>query len=203
MAIKKRKHPKFLRPNYGRSSRSRIKLAWRRPRGIDNKKRLKIAYMGASPSIGYGQPSAIKFMHPAGKHEQLVQSPSEIASLKGVLVRIAGSVGRRKREVIERLAKEAGLRVLNPMHERKSDRARKENKAAKIAAIAKKKGDEAKKAADAAQKKIDDERKAAEAAQKKIDDAKKLQERKEAEALKRAEDAKAAPQAPTSPEQKK
>jgi large subunit ribosomal protein L32e len=138
MAIKKRTHPKFLRPNYGRTSRSRIKIAWRRPRGIDNKKRLKIAYMGASPSIGYGQPSAIKHFHPAGMRETLVQSPSDLTGLKGVLVRIAGSVGRKKREIIERIAKEMKLRVLNPAHERKSDKARKENKAKKIAELSKK-----------------------------------------------------------------
>ena len=138
MAIKKRKHPKFLRPNYGRSSRSRIKIAWRRPRGIDNKKRQKIAYMGASPSIGYGQPAKIKYFHPAGKREKLVQTPAELVGLKDIFIRIAGSVGRKKREVIEKLAKEAGLRVLNPMHERKSDKARKASKAAKIAAATKK-----------------------------------------------------------------
>jgi large subunit ribosomal protein L32e len=139
MAIKKRSHPKFLRPNYGRKSRSRIKLAWRRPRGIDNKKRLKIAYMGASPSIGFGQPAAIKHFHPAGMREALVQTPADLTGLKGVLVRIAGSVGRKKRALIEKLASEMKLRVLNPMHERKSDKARKENKAKKTAALSKKK----------------------------------------------------------------
>lgn len=109
----KRSHPKFLRPNYGRSSRSRIKKAWRRPRGIDNKKRLKIAYMGASPSIGYGQPSAIKHFHPSGMPEALVQSPSEIAGLKNVIVRIASGVGRVKRELIIRLAEAAKLPIAN------------------------------------------------------------------------------------------
>ncbi len=110
---KKRTHPKFLRPNYGRSSRSRIKLAWRRQRGIDNKKRMKIRYMGASPSIGYGQPSAIKGFHPSGVPEVLVQSPSEISGLKGVIVRIASGVGRLKREAIIKLAEAAKLRIAN------------------------------------------------------------------------------------------
>jgi large subunit ribosomal protein L32e len=114
MAIKKRKHPQFLRPNYGRSSRSRIKRSWRRQRGIDNKKRLKIKYMGASPSIGYGQPSAIRGLHPRGLPEVLVQSPSELEELKGALIRIAGGVGRLKREAIEKLAAAKGLHVLNP-----------------------------------------------------------------------------------------
>ncbi len=113
MAAKKRKHPKFLRPNYGRSSRSRIKLAWRRPRGIDNKKRAKIAYMGCSPSIGYGQPQEIKYNHPSGLQEALIQTPSELAGLKEVVVRIAGGVGRKKREEIIRIAESMKLRVVN------------------------------------------------------------------------------------------
>jgi large subunit ribosomal protein L32e len=112
MAIKKRKHPKFLRPNYGRSSRSRIKLAWRRPRGIDNKKRLKIKYMGASPSIGYRQPNAIRYHHPKGLPEVLVQTPADLAGLKNVVIRIAGSVGRLKRAAIEQLAAKMGLHVV-------------------------------------------------------------------------------------------
>jgi large subunit ribosomal protein L32e len=111
--VSKRKHPKFLRPNYGRSSRSRIKLAWRRPRGIDNKKRLKIAYMGASPSIGYGQPSVLKHLHPSGLPETLVQTPADLSGLKEVAVRIASGVGRRKREEIIRLAESMKLPVLN------------------------------------------------------------------------------------------
>ena len=111
--VSKRKHPKFLRPNYGRSSRSRIKIAWRRPRGIDNKKRLKIAYMGASPSIGYRQPNAIRGMHPQGMQEALVENPGQLAGLKGVAVRVASGVGRKKREEIIRLAESMKLRVLN------------------------------------------------------------------------------------------
>jgi large subunit ribosomal protein L32e len=114
MAIKKRNHPQFLRPNYGRSSRSRIKKNWRRQRGIDNKKRLKIKYMGASPSIGYGQPAAIRGFHPRGKPEALVQSPSELENLKDIVIRIASGVGRLKREAIQKLAASKGLHVANP-----------------------------------------------------------------------------------------
>ena len=109
----KRTHPKFLRPNFGRSSRSRIKKAWRRPRGIDNKKRAKIKYMGCSPSIGYGQPSVLKGKHPQGMREVLVQSPSEVKGLKDVVVRIAGGVGRVKRELIIKLCDAAKIRVVN------------------------------------------------------------------------------------------
>lgn len=134
----KRQHPKFRRPNYGRSSRSRIKLAWRRPRGIDNKKRLKIKYMGASPSIGYGQPSEIKHNHPQGLPELLVQAPSQLSGIKDMVVRIAGGVGRKKREEIIKLAESMKLHVVNkvkkytikPMKEKKAEGKKEEPKKA-------------------------------------------------------------------------
>ncbi|VVB99120.1 50S ribosomal protein L32e [uncultured archaeon] len=111
--VKKRSHPVFARPNYGRTSRSRIKDNWRRPRGIDNKKAFKFKYMGASPSIGYGQPSAIKHHHPKGMLELLVQSPVDLTGAKNVVIRIASGVGAVKREAIQKLAEQMKLKVVN------------------------------------------------------------------------------------------
>lgn len=112
--VSKREHPKFRRPNYGRTSRSRIKIAWRRPRGIDNKKGFKFKYMGASPNIGYGQPSSIKGRHPQGMPEVLAQTPADLNGAKGVVVRIAAGVGAVKREAIQKLAEGMKLKVVNP-----------------------------------------------------------------------------------------
>lgn len=114
MASKKRKHPTFARANYGRSSRSRIKDNWRRPRGIDNKKAFKFKYMGCSPSIGYGQPSDIKHNHPRGMPEILAQSPSDLSGAAEVVIRIASGVGAVKREAIQKLAETMKLKVVNP-----------------------------------------------------------------------------------------
>jgi hypothetical protein len=74
---------------------------------------MKIRYMGASPSIGYGQPQEIKHTHPLGLPEALVQAPSEVKGLKNVVVRIAGGVGRKKREEIIKLCEAAKIRVVN------------------------------------------------------------------------------------------
>lgn len=112
--VQKRQHPKFRRPNYGRTSRSRIKIAWRRPRGIDNKMRLKLSYMGCSPSIGYGQPSVLKHKHPQGFKELLAQTPIDLNGAKDVVIRIAAGVGAVKREAIQKLAESMKLKVLNP-----------------------------------------------------------------------------------------
>ena len=111
---KKRPHPTFARANYGRTSRSRIKDNWRRPRGIDNKKGFKFKYMGCSPSIGYGQPSAIKHNHPQGMRELLAQTPVDLTGAKNVVIRVAAGVGAVKREAIQKLAETMKLRVVNP-----------------------------------------------------------------------------------------
>ena len=44
-------HPKFARQN--RAQKKRVGEAWRKPRWIDNKQRVKLKWAGASPAIGY------------------------------------------------------------------------------------------------------------------------------------------------------
>ncbi|MCX6772344.1 MAG: 50S ribosomal protein L32e [Candidatus Micrarchaeota archaeon] len=111
---KKRSHPTFARANYGRTSRSRIKDNWRRPRGIDNKKAFKFKYMGCSPSIGYGQPSDVKYTHPQGVLEIFAQTPADLTGAKNVVIRVAAGVGAMKREAIQKLAETMKLKVVNP-----------------------------------------------------------------------------------------
>ena len=109
-------HPKFKRPNVGRSSRSRLKDVWRKPRGIDNKQRVHIKYMGESPSIGWRGKRKERGFHPSGLKEVLVSNVSSVRALKGsnVALRIAATVGKRKREEIMKTAQELNLKVLNP-----------------------------------------------------------------------------------------
>jgi len=109
----KKSHPRFARGNYGRSKRSRIKDNWRRPRGIDNKQRIGIRYMPASPRIGYGNARAIKHLHPSGLAELIVRNIAELASAGGRAVRIAAGVGAKKRGAMIAKAKELKLRILN------------------------------------------------------------------------------------------
>lgn len=118
---KNKKHPKFLRPNYGRKSRERIGIAWRRPRGIDNKKRTKIERMGASPNIGYGTPASVRHTHPCGLKEVRVENMAQLSVVSGAdaasqkyAVRIASGVGKKKKAELVNAAGKAGLTVLNP-----------------------------------------------------------------------------------------
>lgn len=109
----KRKHPKFFRQNFGRKERKRVKDNWRKPRGIDNKKKEKVKTFGAEPNIGYGNRRELRGLHPCGSAEILVMNPGMLEGVKAKVVRISGSVGGRKRELIRAKAKGMGLRVLN------------------------------------------------------------------------------------------
>ena len=111
--VAKKKIPQFKRPNYGRSKRSRIKGNWRKPRGIDNKKRIHKKFMGATPAIGYRQDNRIRGMHPSGMHELLVENMTQMANAKNVVVRIAGGVGNKLKTKLVSKAREMKLRVLN------------------------------------------------------------------------------------------
>lgn len=115
--MKKKKHPKFNVPNAGgKRGKKRVKDRWRRPRGIDNKKRIKKRSAGARPKIGYKNPESIRGLHPSGKREVLVSNVKEIEALNPELhvIRIRASVGKKKRREILEKAKEMGIRVLNP-----------------------------------------------------------------------------------------
>jgi len=114
LRAKKKTHPKFFRQNFGRGTRRRVKDNWRKPRGIDNKKKEKIATFGAEPTIGYRNPREIRGLHPCGAAEVRIFNPEMLADVvKTSVVRIAGSVGEKKREKIRAKAKELGLKVLN------------------------------------------------------------------------------------------
>jgi large subunit ribosomal protein L32e len=107
----RKKKPKFNVLNLGFFGR--VKSRWRKPRGTHNKKRMKAKWTGASPRIGYRNPEALRGMHPAGAREVLVHTPSQLDGLKGVLLRIASTVGARKRKLVEEKAKALNLTIVN------------------------------------------------------------------------------------------
>ncbi len=113
MKISKRDKPNFRRKNYGRTTRKRIKEGWKRPRGTDNKQRMKRKEHGKLPSIGWRNPKEIRGTHPLGAYEVIVHNPDELSQAKGRLIRIAGPVGKKKRMLIVKKAEEMKLTVLN------------------------------------------------------------------------------------------
>jgi len=110
-----RKHPKFNVPNSDR--KKRVKDRWRKPRGIDNKKRIGIKKMGASPNVGWRSARDDRGFHPSGVREVLVRSIKDLESLQekdNIALRIAAAVGAKKKLAILEKAKSMGLVVLNP-----------------------------------------------------------------------------------------
>jgi large subunit ribosomal protein L32e len=118
--MKKRRKPKFER--YGWWKKKKLSKSWRRPRGQDNKMREHIAAKGAMVKAGYRRKKEERGILPSGMREVLVSNTNDLAKAEvaidgiAVAVRIASSVGRRKREQIEEEAGTLGIRVLNPKH---------------------------------------------------------------------------------------
>ena len=109
----KRKKPAFVRPESWRYDK--FSESWRRPRGLDNKIRRKIKGWPASPSTGYKGPKIARGLHPSGYEEVLVHNLAEVALVKPETeaVRIAHTVGKRKRMQIIAEAKKLNLVILN------------------------------------------------------------------------------------------
>jgi large subunit ribosomal protein L32e len=69
-----------------------------------------------SVNIGYGGPKAARGLHPSGYEEVLVYNLDQIEGLSSETqaIRIAHTVGEKKRRDILTRARELGLHVLNP-----------------------------------------------------------------------------------------
>jgi large subunit ribosomal protein L32e len=94
----------------------RIRDRWRRPRGVDSKMRMSVKGWPKTVNVGYGGPKTARGLHPSGYSEVLVHNVSQIEGLnpETQAIRIAHTVGGRKRMEIITKAKDKGLRVLNP-----------------------------------------------------------------------------------------
>lgn len=114
ISVVKKPKKKFYVPNStGKRRMKSVKPRWRKPTGVDNKKRIRKAWFGATPKIGNKNAAEVRGVHPLGKPEILVNNVKELDGAEEVLVRIAGGVGKKKRAEIVAKAKEMNLRVLN------------------------------------------------------------------------------------------
>jgi len=111
--LKQRKKPKFQRQQ--EYLYKRIDDIWRRPRGRHSKQRKGKHYRPPRPKVGYGAPKIIRGLHPSGFNELLVHNKNDVENVnpETQAIRIARTVGGRKRTAIIEAADEAGIRVLN------------------------------------------------------------------------------------------
>jgi large subunit ribosomal protein L32e len=108
--------PAFKRQDY--HMKKRTPESWRRPRGGLSKQRRRFKSRGPVVEAGFRTPTEIRGLHPSGFEEVYVENTDDLEGVDGDThaVRIASSVGARKRERIEEEAENAEVRVLNPTY---------------------------------------------------------------------------------------
>jgi large subunit ribosomal protein L32e len=109
----KNKKPAFVRAESWKYDR--FSLSWRKPRGLDNKIRRKIKGWPPGPSTGYKGPKVARYLHPSGYREVIVYNAEDLTNVdpNTQAIRIAHTVGKRKRASIIAKAKELNLKILN------------------------------------------------------------------------------------------
>jgi len=112
----KRKKPEFLRHLWWKFPKFQNDLKWKRPRGKDNKMRLKLKGYPPVVSVGYRSPSIIRGLHPSGLEPVVIANARDLERLDPSkhIVYIARSVSLRKHAELVKLAVQKGFRVANP-----------------------------------------------------------------------------------------
>jgi len=108
--------PQFNRQDYHK--KKRIPTSWRKPRGGLSKQRRRMKSKGPVVQAGFRSPKASRDLHPSGFEEVRVHNVGDLDGVDGdtQAVRIASSVGARKRERIEETCEDREIRVLNPTY---------------------------------------------------------------------------------------
>ncbi len=112
--VNPRKRPKFLR--WPSKSVASLKSPWRKPQGSHSKIRDKMKGKQPMPSISYGAPRQLRYLHPSGYMEVLISNMNDLGKIDPLkqAARISSTVGKRKRMEILKRSEEMKIKVLNP-----------------------------------------------------------------------------------------
>ncbi|CAH1785383.1 unnamed protein product [Owenia fusiformis] len=112
----KKRTKKFIRHQSDRYIK--VKQAWRKPKGIDNRVRRRFKGQFLMPNIGYGSNKNTKHVCPDGFKKFLVHNISELEVLmmqnKTFSAEIAHGVSSKKRKNIVERAQQLSIKVTNP-----------------------------------------------------------------------------------------
>ena len=109
------RRPAFKRQEWFRYSK--LGESWRRPKGIHSKMKRNLKRRPPVVDIGFRGPAEVRGLHPSGFEEVMVYNVEGLEGVdpKSQAIRIGGTVGTKKRIVIQERADELGIRVLNRM----------------------------------------------------------------------------------------
>lgn len=109
-----KKLPEFKR--WMSQAYARLDESWRRPRGKHAKIPLRQKSKFKMPDPAYGAPAALRFLHPSGFREVVVHNLKDLEKVDvgKQAIKIAHTVGKKKKSDILKKAEELKVKVLNP-----------------------------------------------------------------------------------------
>jgi large subunit ribosomal protein L32e len=112
--VNPRKKPKFLRQ--GTTYLKKVGRVWRRPKGTHTKLKVMEKNKGFMPNVGYGAPRELRYLHPSGLKEVLIQNLKDLEKIdkEKEAIMISHTIGEKKRKVIVNKANELKIKILNP-----------------------------------------------------------------------------------------
>jgi large subunit ribosomal protein L32e len=108
------KRPKFLRTETWKHKSFKNDPKWRKPKGKDNKMRMKRCGKQPLVSVGYRGPKEVRGTHASGLKEVMISNSGQIEGLENVIIRINASVGNKKKIEIVKKAVKSNLKIANP-----------------------------------------------------------------------------------------